>query len=302
MEVLWLIVNPFMLSQLPIRKTVRFREVNWAVEAHKSQLGFERRSQTRQRRKERKDSHRITKMEDKKLQSFLQFAVSADEKAAQIIGMDFCDFFFLRQAKKTKFVIFKDDETDVNKVKELLKMLDSLKKHRVLRHLILTWMDQAIDENLYSIPDDESLAYSSSISSKASKGEDSEPSQVATVDIDLEKVKELGWAIALLEVDEIENQLKAMDMEWEKLRDGWDFAQPLVNEVIKKIKALELRPEDLLLRDRAIALFQKETDSQTRVQFLCLALRENTVAAVLADSSVEESRATRASTAEQRGT
>ena len=279
--------TPFMHSHLPVRTTVGFRDVNWAVEADKSQQGFERRKKAQQRRAERKHSRRIGKMTKEHLQSFLLFAVSADENAAQILSMDACNEL-LRQAENTEFVTFQDGETNVNKVQLLLDMFDSLKSNRVLRALILSWMDEAIRESLYSFPDGDSLTCSS-ISSKPSSYADSQASQIATVDIDVAKVEEFGRVIALLEVDEIEKQLKVMNIQWETMPGTWETAQVYVNEIIRKIEALELGSENLVLRTKAIASFQEETDFQTRVHFLRLALRDNTTGAVLADSIADES-------------
>lgn len=288
-----------MLNRLPVRTTVGFRDVNWAVEADKSQQGFERRKKAQQRRAQRKDSRRIAKMTNEQLQSFLLFAVSA-ENAAQILSMDACNDL-LRRVESKEFVTFQDGETNVNKVQLLLDMFDSLKKNRVLRPLILSWMNEAVDESLYSVPDDDSLTYSS-ISSKSSSDADSQASQIATVDIDVAKVKEFGRVIALLEVDEIEKQLKVMDFRWETMPGTWETAQVYINEIIRKIEALELGSENSLLRTKAIASFQEETDFQMRVHFLRAALRDNTTGAVLADSIADESGSTHASSAEQHGT
>ena len=109
-----------MLSSLPVRTNVGFRDVNWAVEADKSQQGFERRKKAQQRRAQRKDSRRTAKMTNEQLQSFLLFAVSADENAAQILSMDACNYL-LRRAENTEFVTFQDGETNVNKVQLLLR-------------------------------------------------------------------------------------------------------------------------------------------------------------------------------------
>jgi hypothetical protein len=263
-------------------------------------------------------------MTNEQLQSFLLFAVSADENAAQILSMDACNYL-LRRAENTEFVPFQDGETNINKVQLLLDMFDSLKNNRVLCPLILNWMNEAVGESLYSVPDDDSLTYSSisskpssdeavgeslysvpdddsltysSISSKPSSDADSQASQIATVDTDVAKVKEFGRVIALLEVDEIDEQLKVMNIRWETMPGTWKTAQVLINEIIRKIEALELGYENSLLRTKAIASFQEETDFQERVRFLRLALRENTTGAVLADSIADESGSTHASSPE----
>jgi hypothetical protein len=235
-------------------------------------------------------------MTNEQLQSFLLFAVSADENAAQILSMDACNYL-LRRAENTEFVPFQDGETNINKVQLLLDMFDSLKNNRVLCPLILNWMNEAVGESLYSVPDDDSLTYSS-ISSKPSSDADSQASQIATVDTDVAKVKEFGRVIALLEVDEIDEQLKVMNIRWETMPGTWKTAQVLINEIIRKIEALELGYENSLLRTKAIASFQEETDFQERVRFLRLALRENTTGAVLADSIADESGSTHASSPE----
>jgi hypothetical protein len=236
-------------------------------------------------------------MTNEQLQSFLLLAVSADENAAQIISMDACNYL-LRRAENTEFVTFQDGETNINKVQLLLGMFDSLKNNRVLRPLILSWMNEAVGESLYSVPEDDDYLTYSSISSKPSSDADSQASQIATVDTDVAKVKEFGRVIALLEVDEIEKQLKVMNIWWETMPGTWETAQVHVNEIIRKIEALELDYEDSLLRTKAIASFQEETDFQERVRFLRLALRENTTGAVLADSIADESGSTHASSPE----
>ena len=57
--------TPLMLRRLPVQATVGFRNVNWAVEAEKSQQESEKRKKAQQRRARRKDARRIAKREDK---------------------------------------------------------------------------------------------------------------------------------------------------------------------------------------------------------------------------------------------
>ena len=66
-----------------------------------------------------------------------------------------------------------------------------------------------------------------------------------------------------------------MNTPWEIMPLGtWETtAQDHINEIIMKIEALELGSENSLLRTKAIASFQEETDFQARVHFLRLALR-----------------------------
>jgi hypothetical protein len=92
--------------------------------------------------------------------------------------MDICHFV-LRQAQNKEFATFQGGGTNVDKVQQLLDMFDSLKNNSVIRPLILAWMNSALAKSVYS--------------------------PIATVDIDVAKVKEFGRVIAFFEVDEIEN-------------------------------------------------------------------------------------------------
>jgi hypothetical protein len=61
-----------------------------------------------------------------------------------------------------------------------------------------------------------------------------------------------------------------------------------LNQLIENIKVLNLNPVDSKLWDEALASLEKEKDPETRVRFLRLALRENTIGSVLADGSADE--------------
>lgn len=120
------------------------------------------------------------------------FAVSADENAARILSMNACNYL-LQEAEDTEFVTFQDSETNVNKVQLLINMFDSLKKHSVLRPLILSWMNEAVRESMY-----DPLTYSpaSSISSEPSSEADSQASHIASFEYDFTKAKQFGQVIA----------------------------------------------------------------------------------------------------------
>jgi hypothetical protein len=293
----------FMLSRLPVGTAVSFRGVDWEVETEKSQQGFERRKKTRRRSAQRKERT----MSDSQLLSFLRFVIEVDCSPSTL---EVCDYL-LRRVNAKGFGDFCDDLPNKEKVEveQLSGMFDSLKIDGELRALILSWMHAAVSAKLYTISDDastrtpdspsgRSLVYSISTKGSGQSDEGSgQASQIAASNVDLDKVKEFGQVIAFLEPQEIEKQLKVLNFEWEVMPGAWETAQAHVNEVIKKIQNLELNPEIVLLREKALASFEEVTDDQTRVLFLRLALHENITAAVLGGSIADDPGSTHASSA-----
>jgi hypothetical protein len=290
-----------MLSRLPVGTRVVFQGVDWDVETEKSQQGLERRKKARQRSAQRK----MRQISDSQLLSFLRFVIKEESDQSAFENMDACPYL-LRRVRAKGF--------GEKRVDQLPEMFDSLKNDGELRALISSWVNAAVSATLYTVlPDDAptrtspdspsggSLDYSVSNTTISTKGsqqsdkETSQASQVTAVDLDLNKVREFGQVIAFLETTEIEEQLKALNMQWETI--SWKIAQVHVNEIIKKIEALALNPESDQDRVKALASFEKVTDYQTRVHFLRWALRENITAAVLSDSIADKSGSTRASSA-----
>jgi hypothetical protein len=291
-----------MLSRLPGQARVGFQGVDWAVETEKSQQGLERRKKARQCRRQRAKQR---KMSDSQLLSFLRFVID-EENNQTALCMDACDDL-LRRVKTRKFLVFEDGLSDKMKVEYLLKEFDSLKSNAELRALTLSWMHAAIAEEIYRHPDEtssrtpdspngRSLAYSiSTKGSQQSDEETSQASQIPIMDLDMNKVEEFGQVIAFLETEEIEKQLKVLNIHWETLPGAWETAQLTVNEIIKKIQALAFNSEFNIRRSKALASFEEVTDHQTRVHFLRLAFQNNTTASVLAESVADGSGSTRAS-------
>jgi hypothetical protein len=291
-----------MLSHLPDRARVGFQGVDWEVETEKSQRRLERRKNTRQCRGQRAKQR---KMSDSQLLSFLQFLID-EENDQNALCMDACDDL-VRRVKTREFLVFEDGLPNKKKVEYILKQFDSLKTNGELRALILSWMHAAIAEEIYRHPDEassrtpdspsgRSLVYSiSTKGSQQSDEETSQASQIPTIDLDMKKVEEFGQVIAFLETEEIEKQLKVLNIHWETLPGSWETAQLVVNEIIKKIQALALNSEFNIRRSKALASFEEVTDHQTRVHFLRLAFHNNTIASVLAESIADGSGSTDAS-------
>lgn len=104
-----------MFNRLPVRTSVGFRGVDWAVEAEKSNQGFERRTKE-QRRRARKKTQRRMSNNVQLSKSFLQYVVSSEEseKGNPISLMSHCTLF-LEQVENAGVVAFSEGSRRMSK-------------------------------------------------------------------------------------------------------------------------------------------------------------------------------------------
>jgi GDP-D-mannose dehydratase len=149
-----------MLSQRsPVVARVGFKDLDWEEEKGKSIKGLRRRQQKKDRRRVLRNKRIIS---NQQLKAFAQFAIAdEDESAKHTRDMDACELLF-QNAHAQGFVTFDSGQTVEAKAFQLLGMIDTLLKDKLLQSLLTTWMYLAAEKEYFSIPDDtDSLACSS---------------------------------------------------------------------------------------------------------------------------------------------
>jgi hypothetical protein len=190
----------------------------------------------------------------------------------------------LGSAQAEGFVVYDqgNSQTVTSKVSQLLGMIDDLLMEKKLKTLLSLWMEKAVDEEYFSIPDTDTLVCSSF---SASSGADSVSSQNRVTNLDTGKVATFQNWVAFLPTDGIELYFAVLMFGWQHVTNGLTTAQVHVEAIVSKLGELYIAVEHKTDFESALTWF-RALNNEEKLQLFRVAFKANTVAGVMAADSV----------------